>query len=199
MSDSRLLLEKAPNSSGLLEMDSTSPAAAPRTEAHLTQSGTKRLRTRQACRPCHLLKAKCSGSLPACQRCNQKGIPCEYASSKPSSGTRKRRRAIASGGTQQNHPLLSPLISPKETASAGYSLQALPSQRTRIEDAIPHGETHSDGVNYDSSRELGVEKCVVRLYIDAYFDTSHRFVRMASFTALFSYTPGILELSTQRY
>lgn len=137
VSDSRLLLEKAPNSSGLLEMDSTSPAAAPRTEAHLTQSGTKRLRTRQACRPCHLLKAKCSGSLPACQRCSQKGIPCEYASSKPSSGTRKRRRAIASSGTQQNHPLLSPLISPKETASAGYSLQALPSQRTRIHTENP--------------------------------------------------------------
>ena len=151
-------------------MDSTSPAAAPSTEAHLTQSGTKRLRTRQACRPCHLLKAKCSGSLPACQRCSQKGIPCEYASSKPGSGTRKRRKAIASSETQQNHPLLSPLISPKQTAGAGYSLQALPSQRTRIEDVNSHGETDSDWVNYDSNKALGVEKSVVKLYIDAYFE-----------------------------
>lgn len=150
-------------------MDLTSPAAVPSTEAHLTQSGTKRLRTRQACRPCHLLKAKCSGSLPACQRCSQKGISCEYASSKPGSGTRKRRR-IASNETQQNHPLLSPLISPKQAASVGYSLQALPSQRTRIEDVISHRETQSDGVKYDSNKELGVDKCVVRLYIDAYFE-----------------------------
>lgn len=151
-------------------MDSTSPAVAPSTEAHLTQSGTKRLRTRQACRPCHLLKAKCSGSLPACQRCSQKEIPCEYASSKPGSGTRKRRRTVASSEPQQNHPLSSPLVSPKRTVSAGYPLQALPSQRTRIEDVISHGETLSDGVNYDASKELGVKKSVIRLYIDAYFE-----------------------------
>lgn len=148
----------------------TSPAEAPSTEAHLTQSGTKRIRTRQACRPCHLLKAKCSGSLPACQRCSQKGMPCDYASSKPGSGTRKRRRAIASSEIQHDHPLLSPLISPEQTVSAGYSLQALPPRRTRAEDIISPRETHGDGVNYDSSKELEVEKSVVRLYIGAYFE-----------------------------
>ncbi|KAL2700766.1 hypothetical protein AAEP93_007585 [Penicillium crustosum] len=57
-----------------------------------------------------------------------------------------------------------------QAASVGYSLQALPSQRTRIEDVISHRETQSDGVKYDSNKELGVDKCVVRLYIDAYFE-----------------------------
>ncbi|KAJ5209705.1 hypothetical protein N7449_004084 [Penicillium cf. viridicatum] len=42
--------------------------------------------------------------------------------------------------------------------------------KTGIEDVISHGETHSDGVNYESSKELGVGKSVVRLYIDAYFE-----------------------------
>jgi hypothetical protein len=153
-------------------MSPSSPAAAPSAEAHLTQSGTKRLRTRQACRPCHMLKAKCSGSLPACQRCSQKKITCEYASSKPGPGTRRRRKAIASSETQQMHPLVSPLISPAETRRGGDSFQALPLQPNRIEGVgvTSHEETHSNEVNYDTNKELGLERHIVRLYIDAYFE-----------------------------
>jgi len=164
--DSRLHLGRADNYTGLLEMGPTSPNA----EAHLTQSGTKRLRIRQACRPCHLLKAKCSGSLPACQRCSQKKIPCEYASPKPASRTRKKRMDIAPSEIQQSHLLLSPLRPPEETARGEPFLRELPPHRSRIEGVTSHRETNRDEVNHDQCMELGLEKNIVRLYIDAYFE-----------------------------
>jgi hypothetical protein len=46
-----------------------------------------RKRARQACTACHARKAKCSGTLPRCDRCRLQGLDCEYkASKRPSMG-----------------------------------------------------------------------------------------------------------------
>lgn len=40
----------------------------------------ERRRGRKACLSCHSQKAKCSGHLPRCERCSQRGIDCQYSS-----------------------------------------------------------------------------------------------------------------------
>lgn len=141
----------------------------PSTEAHLTQSGTQRQRIKQACKPCHLLKAKCSGTFPTCHRCGKKGIICEYALPKPAPKTRKRRRPFPSDESQRHKTLPSPLPSPRNEVQPPL-LEHLGSQtiQTTINDS--HKELSRDERGCDPSRELGLEKTIVRLYIDAYFE-----------------------------
>ncbi|KAK0111361.1 hypothetical protein ONS95_001723 [Cadophora gregata] len=40
----------------------------------------ERRRGRKACLSCHSQKAKCSGELPQCERCSQRGTECQYSS-----------------------------------------------------------------------------------------------------------------------
>lgn len=141
----------------------------PSTEAHLTQSGTQRQRIRQACKPCHLLKAKCSGSYPACHRCCKKGIICEYALPKPPPKTRKRRRAVTPNKTQQRNTLPSPLESSKSTDPPPF-LEHLGPESTQITSTGCHKEPGRDERGFDTCRELGFEKSLIRLYVDAYFE-----------------------------
>ena len=49
---------------------------------HTSDPVLERRRVRLACAHCHSLKARCSGTLPRCQRCRSKNIDCVYASSK---------------------------------------------------------------------------------------------------------------------
>ena len=55
--------------------DSPSPLRRPR-----------RCRVRQACTACHELKIRCTGGIPRCRRCNDKGMSCLY----PNSGSRRQ-------------------------------------------------------------------------------------------------------------
>lgn len=148
-------------------MESMCPV--PSTEAHLTQSGSQRQRIKQACRQCHLLKAKCSGTFPTCHRCGKKGIICEYASPKPAPKTRKRRRPFPSDETQRHKTLPSPLPSPRNEVQLPL-LEHLGSEtiQTTLNDS--HKESSCGERGCDPSRELGLEKTIVRHYIDAYFE-----------------------------
>ncbi|CAG8421267.1 unnamed protein product [Penicillium salamii] len=140
----------------------------PRTAAHLTQSGTQRQRIRQACKQCHLLKAKCSGTSPACQRCCKKGISCEYTVSKPLRKTRKRRRALPYLEKQPTTPLSPPLKSPEHTyeqSSSGNIGTELASMGSHV----THKDQHRNK-DVDTCEGLGLQKTIVRLYIDAYFE-----------------------------
>jgi hypothetical protein len=51
--------------------------------SHTTNSG----RVSRACENCREQKAKCSGHRPACQRCQDSGMPCSY-------GDRKREKLL---------------------------------------------------------------------------------------------------------
>ncbi|KAL1839107.1 hypothetical protein VTJ49DRAFT_1875 [Mycothermus thermophilus] len=49
-----------------------------------TAISVPRRRVRQACQTCHARKARCSGSLPSCDRCRAQGIECVYRPGKRS-------------------------------------------------------------------------------------------------------------------
>ncbi|KAL4932195.1 Zn(II)2Cys6 transcription factor [Aspergillus undulatus] len=55
---------------------SVSPVPERRDSSGYTEAGTKRKRTRLACKSCRLVKTKCSGAGP-CERCVTKGIACD--------------------------------------------------------------------------------------------------------------------------
>lgn len=67
--------------------DSTDPAAA----AAAWSVALPRRRVKQACLSCHSRKARCSGHMPACDRCRTQGIECVY---RPT----KRARVSTKGG-----------------------------------------------------------------------------------------------------
>lgn len=67
--------------------DSTDPAAA----AAAWSVALPRRRVKQACLSCHSRKARCSGHMPACDRCRAQGIECVY---RPT----KRARVSTKGG-----------------------------------------------------------------------------------------------------
>lgn len=56
---------------------------------HIVAAHPPRRRVRQACQTCHSRKAKCSGTMPKCDRCRTHGLDCVYRPSKRSriSGT----------------------------------------------------------------------------------------------------------------
>ncbi|CAG7928568.1 unnamed protein product [Penicillium olsonii] len=141
-------------------------SAVPSEAAHLTQSGTQRQRIRQACKQCHLLKAKCSGTTPACQRCCKKGIPCQYAVPKPPPKTRKRRRAIPLCEDIQASPLSPPLETPRKD----YQRRSSSNVQSAISPTVNNTHTDPHHKNDYACKELGLEKTIIRLYIDAYFE-----------------------------
>ncbi|ROV92521.1 hypothetical protein VSDG_06642 [Cytospora chrysosperma] len=51
---------------------------------HAVASHPPRRRVRQACQSCHSRKAKCSGTMPKCDRCRNHGLDCVYRPSKRS-------------------------------------------------------------------------------------------------------------------
>ncbi|APA08867.1 hypothetical protein SS1G_02678 [Sclerotinia sclerotiorum 1980 UF-70] len=111
-----------------------------------TQAGTERKRTRKACRICHSHKARCSGTIPHCKRCEQRGYVCEYEST--SRGMRRSVPRQQPAGTSQNGD------SPGPGA-----------------DAISAGGSPMDiGHGTDGSLDLGISKATIKLYIDAYFE-----------------------------
>lgn len=47
-----------------------------------TIGGIERRRGLRACRPCRASKSRCSGALPKCRHCEQRGLDCQYLPSK---------------------------------------------------------------------------------------------------------------------
>ncbi|KAJ5770706.1 uncharacterized protein N7511_002757 [Penicillium nucicola] len=138
--------------------------------SELTQAGTERKRTRRACKACHVLKAKCSGALPSCQRCSQKGHECEYESLKPGCGKRKRRSLPPR--YHRNH---SPLAEEEEEeeASESNTVVSLPPSTTPLtstESTSRDGETRSQDLSLDLVKELECERTILKPYINAYFE-----------------------------
>lgn len=135
-----------------------------------TQAGTVRKRTRRACKPCHTLKAKCSGTLPSCQRCSQKGYTCEYATSKPGPRTRKRRAIPPRQPIRHRHH--SPLALEEESNEINTVISLPPSTTplTSTESTRRDGRTTSHDPNLDIGKELGCERSITKPYIDAYFE-----------------------------
>lgn len=60
------------------------PAAADALNIHVVAAHPPRRRVRQACQTCHSRKAKCSGTMPKCDRCRAHGLDCVYRPSKRS-------------------------------------------------------------------------------------------------------------------
>lgn len=61
----------------------TSPTAEA-LNIHVVAAHPPRRRVRQACQTCHSRKAKCSGTMPKCDRCRAHGLDCVYRPSKRS-------------------------------------------------------------------------------------------------------------------
>lgn len=57
-------------------------AAADALHIHHSAAHPPRRRVRQACQTCHSRKAKCSGTMPKCDRCRAHGLDCVYRPSK---------------------------------------------------------------------------------------------------------------------
>ncbi|RAL62179.1 hypothetical protein DID88_002663 [Monilinia fructigena] len=111
-----------------------------------TQAGTERKRTRKACRICHSHKARCSGTIPNCRRCEQRGYICEYEST-----SRGARRSV-------------PRQQPASTSQNGDS----PGAGTN---AISAGGSPMEvGDEMGGSADLGISKATTKRYIDAYFE-----------------------------
>lgn len=75
----------------------------------LTAAGLKRRRAVQSCETCRKTKVRCSAERPACLRCVQKGLLCEYASPLPSQVSTGSQQA--SGATQHASSNAPPLPS----------------------------------------------------------------------------------------
>lgn len=58
--------------------------AAEALNIHVVAAHPPRRRVRQACQTCHSRKAKCSGTMPKCDRCRAHGLDCIYRPSKRS-------------------------------------------------------------------------------------------------------------------
>lgn len=63
-------------------MNSLGPAANDALNIHVVAAHPPRRRVRQACQTCHSRKAKCSGTMPKCDRCRTHGLDCIYRPSK---------------------------------------------------------------------------------------------------------------------
>lgn len=79
---SRLSLPCSYGGGAGVDLPQTSPQTADPGE--VTQAGIKRRRTRCACVPCRVIKAKCSGEDP-CARCRSRGLECVQQQRQPSS------------------------------------------------------------------------------------------------------------------
>ncbi|KAF3771124.1 hypothetical protein M406DRAFT_34356 [Cryphonectria parasitica EP155] len=63
-------------------MISSGTAASDALNIHVVAAHPPRRRVRQACQTCHSRKAKCSGTMPKCDRCRTHGLNCVYRPSK---------------------------------------------------------------------------------------------------------------------
>lgn len=63
-------------------MNTLGPAANDALNIHVVAAHPPRRRVRQACQTCHSRKAKCSGTMPKCDRCRTHGLDCIYRPSK---------------------------------------------------------------------------------------------------------------------
>lgn len=81
-----------------------------------------RRRVRQACQNCHARKARCSGSMPSCDRCRAQGLECVY---------RPGKRSL---------PLPPPVAIPSSTSAAGVAAAAAPGTANS-----PAMSSHDDG------------------------------------------------------
>lgn len=70
----------------------------PDTES-VTALSVPRRRVRLACTNCHSRKARCSGSMPKCARCQSQGIPCVYKPTKRSGGVNGTGQPSTNPGT----------------------------------------------------------------------------------------------------
>jgi hypothetical protein len=70
--------------------DATDPAAA----AAAWSVALPRRRVKQACLSCHSRKARCSGHMPACDRCRVQGIECIY---RPTKRARTSGKSLSGG------------------------------------------------------------------------------------------------------
>lgn len=77
--------------------DASDPAAA----AAAWSVALPRRRVKQACLSCHSRKARCSGHMPACERCRAQGIECVY---RPTKRARISNKSLSGGrNSPQSH------------------------------------------------------------------------------------------------
>lgn len=69
---------------GVPGMNPAGPMANDALNVHIVAAHPPRRRVRQACQTCHSRKAKCSGTMPKCDRCRTHGLDCVYRPSKRS-------------------------------------------------------------------------------------------------------------------
>lgn len=65
-------------------MNHVAPVVNDALNVHIVAAHPPRRRVRQACQTCHSRKAKCSGTMPKCDRCRTHGLDCVYRPSKRS-------------------------------------------------------------------------------------------------------------------
>lgn len=76
-----------------------------------TSISVPRRRVRQACLSCHAKKARCSGTMPKCDRCRVQGLECVYRPGKRSIGT-SFTDALQDNNSGSNNNLTSPATTP---------------------------------------------------------------------------------------
>ncbi|PQE24313.1 Nitrate assimilation regulatory protein [Rutstroemia sp. NJR-2017a BVV2] len=116
-----------------------------------TQAGTERKRARKACKICHSHKARCSGTIPNCRRCEQRGYVCEYESTGRGARRSMPRQLPAGGATTA-------------TSQSGGSPTAT------VTAAVSAGGSPMDIEVVDGLMDLGCSKLTTKRYIDAYFE-----------------------------
>ncbi|RSL77899.1 hypothetical protein CEP51_008674 [Fusarium floridanum] len=112
----------------------------------------ERRRVWRACIRCRDRKLKCSGESPACSRCAQRGVTCQY----PSSAT------VVSINTQG-------VVQPASFNSHASTSQQMQSQGSSHPEPAQITADAQSGVS-TLSLELGVDKLVVKQHIDAFFE-----------------------------
>jgi hypothetical protein len=130
--------------SGPADESITITAAEADEATELTQAGTKRKRTLQACEQCRIQRAKCSGSIP-CDRCLSKAQACTSArTTRRFLGVHQHQEAVV----ETPVPLTLPT---PDTASCNATSPSSPI----------------------TSMTVPTERGIIRRYIDAYFDRTN--------------------------
>ncbi|KAF5013887.1 hypothetical protein FDECE_136 [Fusarium decemcellulare] len=139
-------------------------------DARMVEDGTsqriparlERRRVRRACVACRDRKSKCSGSLPACDRCRRSGIDCHYSDLKLS--------APQSSAQSRHHRHTSEHV----PRAPRYRELASGSSKTQIQ--IPSNSPKQTDKGRLSTRAsfclgpLGLTQAKIRKHIDAYFE-----------------------------
>ncbi|KUI59777.1 hypothetical protein VP1G_06994 [Cytospora mali] len=155
---------------GIMNPDGAATAASDALTIHAVASHPPRRRVRQACQSCHSRKAKCSGTMPKCDRCRNHGLECVYRPSKRS------RLTTTPGASASQHGRDSLM-----TDSASGMLGSGAGRDGYLSDQSRSASDHLESNGYGSLRHLPPpeESLVIR--------TFEKFFRHIHHIPLFSY------------